>query len=67
MAIYKVRQRVLCEVSVWYEVECDTMENALGKVAFNTSPTSMSLLDGNDYEITSDEKILSTTIEEVEP
>ena len=64
MARYKVEQKVLCEVKVWYEIECSTMENALDMVALNTSPTDRTM-DGTDYEIQSDNKIIKTMIVEV--
>lgn len=62
MKDFKVRQLVLCEVSVWYYIKAESHEQALQIVANNKCPTSTS---GVDYEINSDEKIIQTFVEDV--
>lgn len=65
MKKFKVQQVVLCEVSVWFTVQAESHTEALELVAQEGAPTSRSIMDGADYEITSDNNILKTLIEEV--
>lgn len=62
MAKFKVEQKVLCEVNVWYELEADSVESALINIASWTDPTAN---PDADHEIVSDTKILKTTVTEV--
>lgn len=64
MSKFKVVQEVQCVVRVWYELECDNLEKALYIIGENYSPTDRSI-DGTDYEIISDDKILSTKVEAI--
>ena len=61
MKKFKVVQKVLCEVFVKHTVEAHTHEQALRLVGGFDSPTSVF---GADYEIISDNAILSTTVTE---
>ena len=57
MKKFNVEQTVLCEVNVQYVIEAETHEEALVILSSNKSPTSV---DGVDYEIISDVRILNT-------
>lgn len=62
MVKYNVSQMVDCVVRVWYEVEGDTFEDVMNKIAKNTSPT-----DGSkDYEIIEGKGIIRTVITEAD-
>lgn len=61
MPKFRVDQLVLCEVKVWYNLEADTMEDALNKVAEIKTPTCAVDVD---WEITSDQNIITTSIKE---
>lgn len=59
MPRYRVDQMVECTVHVWYEIEADNDTAAVEQVAANDVPTCV---DGRDFEINSDDRIVSTTV-----
>lgn len=65
MVKYNVSQLVDCVVRVWYEVEGDTFEDVMNKIAKNTSPTDKSI-NGTDYEIIEDRGVIRTVITEAD-
>ena len=62
---YRVSQFLNCVVRVWYEIESDSFDEVINKVAQNKSPTDKSI-DGTDYEIIEDLDIFRTVINEVD-
>ena len=62
---YRVSQLMNCVVRVWYEIESDSFDEVINKVAQNKSPTDKSI-DGTDYEIIEDLDIFRTVINEVD-
>ena len=62
MAKFIVNQNVLCEVNVNYRIEANSKEEAQRIVNDIKTPTCF---DCADYEIVSDERILSTDIKGV--
>ena len=62
MAKYDVRQKVMCEVSVWYTVEANSHNEAILIVSSIHTPTSVS---NADFEIISDCNILSTSVKRI--
>lgn len=59
MAKFRVKQIVLCEVEVVYNIEATDMYEALDQVIKIDTPTCA---DGRDFEIISDVEIKSTHI-----
>ena len=62
MPKFQVRQIVQCEVHVWYTVEAANQAEAEKIAKLNDTPTCV---DGADYEIVNDGKVLSTKITEL--
>lgn len=61
MENYKISYEVLCLVKVWHNVKANNLDECL-HIAYssNDAPTSM---QGVDYEIISDNEVLSINIE----
>jgi hypothetical protein len=65
MARWRVSQIVKCDVHVWHEVEAESFVQALIKVNTNEHKDCPTCIDGADWEIFSDNEIVSTEVTQI--
>ena len=59
MSQYQIRQIVMCKVFVWRTVEAETLDEVVAGMQGQDAPTS---INGVDYEIIDDVRVINTEI-----